>query len=83
MCRASATTARAIPRRPRKWPRPSPAVMLHRLGPKAWHRTPAEAMAVLEELEETARLWRLAQRRCPSLDEAALEELRQAFGASW
>ncbi len=59
------------------------AVMLDRLGPKAWHRTPAEAMAVLEELEETARLWRLAQRRCPSLDEAALEELRQAFGASW
>lgn len=59
------------------------AVMLDRLGPQAWHRTPAEAMAVLEELEETARLWCLAQRRCAPLDDAALEALRQVFGASW
>lgn len=36
---------------------PIRAVMLERLGPVVWHRTPAEASAVLEELEETARLW--------------------------
>src|SRR5271156_3361310 len=36
---------------------PIRAVMLDRLGPNVWHRTPANAMAALEELEETARLW--------------------------
>ena len=36
---------------------PIRAVMLERLGPNVWHDTPAAAMAVLEELEETARLW--------------------------
>src|SRR5262245_51707072 len=36
---------------------PIRAVMLERLGPVVWHRTPADASAVLEELEETARLW--------------------------
>ncbi|HEY9028745.1 MAG TPA: aldolase, partial [Burkholderiaceae bacterium] len=35
---------------------PIRAVMLARLGPNVWHDTPAAAMAVLEELEETARL---------------------------
>ena len=35
---------------------PLRAVMLARLGPNVWHDTPAQAMAVLEELEETARL---------------------------
>ncbi|WP_157263977.1 class II aldolase/adducin family protein [Azohydromonas aeria] len=59
------------------------AVMLDRLGPNAWAATPAAAMAVLEELEETARLWLLAQPKPAPLDEAAIEELRQAFGAAW
>jgi ribulose-5-phosphate 4-epimerase/fuculose-1-phosphate aldolase len=36
---------------------PIRAVMLERLGPNVWHDTPAAAMATLEELEETARLW--------------------------
>lgn len=36
---------------------PIRAVLLDRLGPVVWHETPAAAMAVLEELEETARLW--------------------------
>ena len=31
--------------------------MLDRLGPTVWHESPAAAMATLEELEETARLW--------------------------
>lgn len=59
------------------------AVMLDRLGPNAWAATPAAAMAVLEELEETARLWLLSNVKPAPLDEAAIEELRQVFGASW
>ena len=35
---------------------PIRAVMLERLGPNVWHESPAAAMAVLEELEETAKL---------------------------
>jgi ribulose-5-phosphate 4-epimerase/fuculose-1-phosphate aldolase len=60
---------------------PIRAVMLSRLGPNVWHESPAQAMAVLEELEETAKLWFLA--RPSALPEDAIEELRAAFGASW
>ena len=60
---------------------PLRAVMLDRLGPNVWHRSPAEASAVLEELEETARLWLLTH---PApLTEAQIDELRQHFGARW
>jgi len=62
---------------------PIRAVMLERLGPNVWHRTPAEAMAVLEELEETAKLWLLAQPRPAPLSELQIDALRQAFGARW
>jgi ribulose-5-phosphate 4-epimerase/fuculose-1-phosphate aldolase len=62
---------------------PIRAVMLSRLGPNVWHDSPAQAMAVLEELEETARLWQLTQPKPQPLDAAAIEELREAFGASW
>lgn len=62
---------------------PLRAVMLSRLGPNAWHDTPAQAMAVLEELEETARLWCLAEPKPEPLDVPALEELRATFGAQW
>jgi 3-dehydro-4-phosphotetronate decarboxylase len=62
---------------------PIRAVMLDRLGPNVWHRTPAEASAVLEELEETARLWLLSGRRAAPLDEAQIDALRQTFGAAW
>jgi ribulose-5-phosphate 4-epimerase/fuculose-1-phosphate aldolase len=62
---------------------PIRAVMLDRLGPNVWHRTPAQASAVLEELEETARLWLLATPAPAPLAPAQIEELRQAFGASW
>ncbi len=60
---------------------PLRAVMLERLGPVVWHRSPSEASAVLEELEETAGLW-LTTRAAP-LTEAQLEALRQKFGARW
>jgi 3-dehydro-4-phosphotetronate decarboxylase len=59
------------------------AVMLERLGPNVWHETPSAAMAVLEELEETARLWLLGGRRAEPLDEIRIDELRRAFGAHW
>ena len=67
------------------WPHGTPirAVMLERLGPNVWHRTPAEASAVLEELEETARLWLLCQPRPAPLDAAQIDELREQFGARW
>ena len=63
--------------------RPIRAVLLDRLGPNVWHRTPAQAMATLEELEETARVWLLAGRPTTPLDAAQLDELHAAFGARW
>jgi ribulose-5-phosphate 4-epimerase/fuculose-1-phosphate aldolase len=62
---------------------PLRAVMLTRLGPNVWHDTPAQAMAVLEELEETARLWLLANPKPSALSTDALQELREVFGARW
>lgn len=64
--------------------RPIRAVMLARLGPNVWHTSPAAAMATLEELEETAKLWNLV-RHSPTapLSEEEIQGLRQNFGASW
>jgi ribulose-5-phosphate 4-epimerase/fuculose-1-phosphate aldolase len=60
---------------------PIRAVMLDRLGPNVWHDTPASAMATLEELEETARLWLMTQ---PApLSASQIDELRSSFGAKW
>ena len=72
--RIAAFAARGMPLR---------AVMLDRLGPNVWHRSPAEAMAVLEELEETTRLWLLSNPRPAPLTAAQLDALRHAFGAVW
>jgi 3-dehydro-4-phosphotetronate decarboxylase len=63
--------------------KPIRAVMLQRLGPNAWHDTPAAAMAVLEELEETARLTLLTGGPAQPLDETQIDELRRTFGARW
>lgn len=62
---------------------PIRAVMLERLGPNVWHDTPAQAMATLEELEETARLLCLSFEPITPLSAAHLDELRQNFGARW
>ena len=62
---------------------PIRAVMLERLGPVVWHASPAEASAVLEELEETAKLWLMSDRQASALSEAHIHELRETFGARW
>jgi 3-dehydro-4-phosphotetronate decarboxylase len=62
---------------------PIRAVMLDRLGPNVWHDSPAAAMATLEELEETAKLWHLTSGSASTLPESAIAELRQTFEAFW
>jgi ribulose-5-phosphate 4-epimerase/fuculose-1-phosphate aldolase len=62
---------------------PIRAVMLDRLGPNVWHSSLAAAMAALEELEETARLWLLAGRKPEPLTAEQIDQLRRQFGASW
>lgn len=59
------------------------AVLLERLGPVVWHETPAAAMAVLEELEETAKLWLTTGGKVEPLSAAQIDELRSVFGARW
>jgi ribulose-5-phosphate 4-epimerase/fuculose-1-phosphate aldolase len=62
---------------------PIRAVMLERLGPNVWHESLAQAMATLEELEETARLWLMLQPRPTPMTAAQLAELEAAFGCRW
>ena len=62
---------------------PIRAVLCERLGPVVWQHSPDAAMAVLEELEETARLWRLSGGRPAPLSAAQIDELRHSFGARW
>lgn len=63
--------------------RPLHAVMLERLGPTVWHGSPASAMALLEEMEETARLWLLSDRRATPLTESQIAELQARFNTLW
>ena len=58
---------------------PIRAVLCERLGPVVWQRSPEAAMAVLEELEETARLWLMTTPRPAPLDAAQVDELRRVF----
>jgi len=62
---------------------PIRGVMLDRLGPNVWHNSPGAAMAVLEELEETARLWLMLENKPAPLTEEAIQQLRETFGAIW
>ncbi|WP_329122893.1 aldolase [Streptomyces sp. NBC_01353] len=62
---------------------PIRAVLLDRLGPVVWGPDAATALAVLEELEETARLWLLTDRRPEPLPGHAIDELRSTFRAAW
>jgi 3-dehydro-4-phosphotetronate decarboxylase len=59
------------------------AVMLARLGPNVWHSSASHAMAALEELEETAKLFLSARQSVTALTPLQLEQLRTAFGVRW
>lgn len=61
---------------------PIRAVMLERLGPVVWHDSPGQAMALLEELEETARLAMHVPNTEP-LSASQIQELREQFKAAW
>jgi len=62
---------------------PIRAVMIDRLGPNVWHSSLTSAMATLEELEETARLWMTCTPKPQPLSPHQIDELRIHFGASW
>jgi len=59
--------------------KPLRAVMIERLGPNVWHQSLASAMATLEELEETAKLWLLSNRSVPALSDEQINELIACF----
>jgi ribulose-5-phosphate 4-epimerase/fuculose-1-phosphate aldolase len=70
--------------------RPIRAVMLSRLGPNVWHDSPPAAMAVLEELEETAKLAMLTMPTNSSenqtvapLSSGDILALKKQFNARW
>jgi ribulose-5-phosphate 4-epimerase/fuculose-1-phosphate aldolase len=62
---------------------PIRAVLCERLGPVVWHESPEAAMAALEELEETARLWLMCKPAPTPLSDNQIDELRRHFGARW
>lgn len=59
------------------------AVMLERLGPNVWHTSAAQAMAALEELEETAKLFSAKSQSEKALTPTQLEQLRTTFDVRW
>ncbi len=59
------------------------AVVLERLGPVVWSESPESASAVLEELEETARIYLLSGRTASALYSAAVEFLCARFRTNW
>jgi 3-dehydro-4-phosphotetronate decarboxylase len=59
------------------------ALMLAKLGPVVFHQSPALTMAVLEELEETAKLVCTVKPPPSPLTGAQIAELRLTFGAQW
>lgn len=61
-------------------------VLLERLGPVVWHHSLREASAMLEELEETAKLFLMLKTQgiaIEPLDAHQIDELRKTFGARW
>ena len=59
------------------------SVMLDRLGPVVWGNSPWHAMAILEELEETARLWWLTRQEPCLLTAGHLAELEKTFNTQY
>lgn len=62
---------------------PLRACMLSRLGPYVWNSSPTSAMATLEELEETAKLFYLKNAPIVPLIDTQLDELRTTFAVRW
>jgi ribulose-5-phosphate 4-epimerase/fuculose-1-phosphate aldolase len=62
---------------------PLRACMLTRLGPYVWNSSPTSAMATLEELEETAKLFFHKKTFIDPLTDVQLNELRTAFAVRW
>jgi len=60
--------------------RPILGVLLERLGPLVWHRDLTAAGAMLEELEETAKLWLMLDPRPRPLGPGVVRELQRRFG---
>jgi ribulose-5-phosphate 4-epimerase/fuculose-1-phosphate aldolase len=58
-------------------------VLLERLGPVVWGSTVARASQALEELEESARLWLMLERKPTRLTAAQVSELEAVFGVRW
>ncbi len=58
-------------------------VMLERLGPVIWESSVSKAAYVLEELEETAKLWLMSSPKPLPLSDEAIRELNDTFGARW
>lgn len=59
------------------------SVMLEKLGPVVWHQSAAQTMALLEELEETAKLYVACKSNVRGLDTAQLVELCKTFNMRW
>jgi ribulose-5-phosphate 4-epimerase/fuculose-1-phosphate aldolase len=58
-------------------------VLLSRLGPVVWGRDVEEAASILEELEETARLWLSSDPKPSPLSNDEITDLCTSFGAYW
>lgn len=58
-------------------------IMLERLGPVIWSATVTRAAEILEELEETAKLWLMTNPKPAALDNAALLDLFDTFDCRW
>jgi hypothetical protein len=53
------------------------------LGPERLASIAGRSDGLAEELEETARLWLMCDPKPAALSAAALDELRDTFGAQW
>lgn len=58
-------------------------VMLERLGPVVWGASVSQASFILEELEETAKLWLNAGSNISPLSDDAVKELCNTFNCQW
>lgn len=58
-------------------------VMLERLGPVVWGNSVSQASYILEELEETAKLWIETGRKAELLSQQAINDLETTFKCQW